>query len=105
MQRSTAVPATALDAPLVPRKMRPLYHPHRSCLLDVPNPRSDRDTFPRIHRHHHHGSSEKGPAKCLDTRLASVAPRTEAAGRAGLYPAFRAGAGGSGDAGIMVIAD
>ncbi len=89
----------------VPRKMRTPIHPHRSCLFDVPDPRSDRDPFPRVHRHHHHGSAQEGPAKRLAAGLASAAARTAAAGRAGLYAAFRAGARGSGDAGILVVAD
>src|ERR1700724_4815153 len=99
-------PGSALDAMRVPRKMRrPDQSVKRSSVLDVPDPRSDQNPFPRVHRHHHHGSPQKGPEKCLDTGLASAAARTAAARRARFYAAFRAGAGGSGHAGIMVVAD
>src|SRR6202042_380574 len=87
----------ALDVIPMPSKMRPPSLT-RSSVFDVPVSRSDQDPFGGLHRHHHHGPAQKGPAKRLDAGLASAAAGTEAAGRAGLYAAFRAGAGGSGDA-------
>src|SRR5258705_6531417 len=82
-----------LDAMRLPSKMRASrLIPQRSCFFDVPDPRSDQDPFARLHRHHHDGSPQEGPAQCLAAGLASAAAWTEAAGRAGLYIALRAGA-------------
>ncbi len=83
--------ATPLDAMAVPRKMRPPINPLPGALFfDVPDPRSDCDPLQGVHRHHHHGSPEKGPAQRLAARLPSAAAGTAAAGRAGLHLAFRA---------------
>src|SRR6266403_159461 len=55
-----------LDAMPVPRKMRNAQSiSNLSYFFDVPNPRSDQDPFARVHRHHHDGSPQEGPAKCL----------------------------------------
>src|SRR6266568_6577290 len=94
-----------LDAIPAPRKMPPVRSIHnRSYLFDVPDPRSDQDPFACVDRHHHDGPAQEGAAECLVAGDASAAAGTEAAGRTGLYLAFRARAGGSGHAGIMVIA-
>jgi regulator of RNase E activity RraA len=37
-------------------------------------PEADRDPVARVHRHHHHGSAQEGPAKRLDARRAPLRP-------------------------------
>src|SRR3569833_1023382 len=96
----------ALDARLAPRKMRAFFpaHPELVC-FHVAVPRSPQD--PRRHHHCHlfFGPAEEGPAQHLDARRASAASGSAAPGGTGLHAALRAGAGGSGDAGVMVVAD
>ena len=89
-----------------PRKMRPPDQSPTGVALSMSlTPEAIKTLSARLHRHHHHGSAQEGPAKRLDAGLASAAAGTDAAGRAGLYAALRAGARGSGDAGILVVAD
>ena len=89
-----------------PRKMRHLSSiPSGAAFPMSLTPEAIATLSARVHRHHHHGSAQEGPAKRLDARHQAAAAGTAAAGRAGLYAALRAGARGSGDAGILVVAD
>ena len=58
-----------------------------------------------LHRDHHHGSPEEGHPPLLDAGPdAAVQRRRQAPRRPRLHPALRAGARGSGDARIVVVA-
>src|SRR4051794_20697325 len=97
-------PMSALDATPATRKMRPSIS-RRSSPSNVPKPRSHRNTVARHHCDHHHRPAEEGAAERLAARIASVAAGTEAAGWRSVHAAFRARAGGPGNAGILVFSD
>ena len=54
--------------------MRPPIPPTGARFSRCPCPRSHRDPVARLHRHHHHGSAQEGPAERLDARHQSAAP-------------------------------
>jgi len=87
-----------------PARCAPPINLYRSCLFDVPDPEAIK-TLSRVSTPPSPRSSSKRACERLDAGLATAAAGTTAAGRAGIYAAFRARAGGSGDAGIMVVAD
>src|SRR5260370_7395274 len=98
----SAVSSRHLTRCACPARCARLIIRNRSYVFDVPDPRSDQDPFARVHRHHHDGSAQEGPAECLAARIAPAAAGTEAAGRTGLFLASPALAPRSGPARPMV---
>src|ERR1700761_6267274 len=101
----TLVLVTPLTRCPRPARCAPPIHPTGARFFDVFDPRGDQNPVARHHRHHHHGPAQEGPAEHLDAGRTSAETGHAAAGWPGLHAALRAGARGSGDAGILVLTD